>query len=187
MQDQRRKTSRRALAVLAGVLLLGAAVTPSFSASEVTKKQAKKVAKKQVRTLGGKLFVEEGQEFARYNFRMTAGDPDRPIGTFGPFTLKAHCEQTGGTNYSQILLSTSEGGSIFHSQEDNETPFDPSDGFLVFSQSADTAGGPPYDPYYDMIAHAASPSGTFLQAFVANYNDVGIDCSMAGYISVSDA
>jgi hypothetical protein len=39
-----------------------------------------------------------------------------------------------------------------------------------------------------MLAHAASPSGASLQAFIPTYTDLGgFDCAMGGFINVSQA
>jgi hypothetical protein len=183
---ERRKTVWRALAVLAGLAVVAGAISPSFGAATLTKKKVKRIAKKQVQALGSELFLEEGGEFFRYSVRMNAGDADRTVGTFGPFTLSAHCEEDAGDNVSEILITTSEAGSIFDSYENTEAPFDPSDGAIVFIEASDP-GSDPYDKSYDLVGHAASPSGTFIQAFAPTYTDVGIDCSMAGYVSISNA
>ena len=117
----------RGIAVLAIVAMGALAVTPAFSAAGVTKKKAKKIAKKQATAVlqariddfGDPIFIEE-DEVVRFAGTASLGTTDQTIATIGPssFTLLLTCEDSGG-GMPRILLEirTSENGSILESRE----------------------------------------------------------------------
>jgi hypothetical protein len=115
---------------------------------------------------------------------MDVGQPERTVGTFGPFTFKATCSQPSTNAEAKFLVATSEANSIFNSNESWEPDFDPSDGFLVWDQSAsEPPGGPAYNPTNANVGHAASPSGAGILGFTPVYNNVGgFDCLFQGYL-----
>jgi hypothetical protein len=186
-----RRNARGILVLAVAMLAAGAlAITPAFSAAPLTKAKVKKIAtriakreaKKALSTLGPGMFIEEDEMF-RFHFGMDVGQQDRTIGTFGPFTFKATCSQPGTNAQADILIATSEAGSIFNTNDTWEQEFDPADGFLLWLRSdGEPPGGLPYDPRHDMIGHAASPT-MGITAYTGVYNNIGgSDCVFQGNI-----
>jgi hypothetical protein len=190
-----RSSAGRGIGVLAVAVLVAATfvLTPAFGAGTLTRAKVKKIAKRQatkvLTTLGPGMFIDEGTDMFRYQRRMNTGQPDQPLATFGPFTLKTHCEETGGNILAQVLISTSQPGSILDSYAGYEENFDPADGFLEWmgGDYGIAPGGGNYDPTYDMVAHAASPNGTAITGFSPVYYNVGAHCLFTGFIVAAPA
>ncbi|MDQ4005645.1 MAG: hypothetical protein M3135_05005 [Actinomycetota bacterium] len=172
----------RALAVLAVVAIGTMAVTPAFSAFKATKKKIKSIAQKQVRTIGGELFLEEGTELTRFVQKMVAGQADATLFTDGPFTVKGTCaDDGGGGRTAQAVITTSEENSAFDTNgATNETDFDPNDSNAPISWIS-TSGGPETDTDSG-AGHAESPSGTYLTGEITAAVEIGgQDCVFHGW------
>jgi hypothetical protein len=177
----------RGLAILAVAALAVAVVSPAFSAAPLTKAKVKKIAKKQVKKVGPGLFIEE-DELDRFPVvTVNTGAADQILFTKGPFTAIARCNLDGGDVRGQVYIQTSEGGSLFHSyDQDEETPFDPADGLVLwYEHTGNPPGGAPDgdDSEHDSGASAYAPSGVTFSAIVrvlTNYG--GSHCRFDGWL-----
>lgn len=105
---------------------------------------------------------------------MNPGDSDRPIGTFGPFTLRAECD--AGPD-GQLTLSTTESNSYADSDEATDIDFDAGEDFNV-SEGEDE----------DDEVNAASPSGTSITGQLYVTDDaasLGGGCDFWGEITTT--
>jgi len=98
---------------------------------------------------------------------LSPGDPDRTIGTFGPFTLRAECDAgTGDPDFAngQLTLTTTENGADADSDDAGDDTFNVGEQF-------NASGGEDED---DEI-NAAAPSGTAItgQLYTSD-DDVGL-------------
>ncbi len=183
----------RAVAILAIAALAVAVVSPAFSAAPVTKAKVKKLAKKAVKQniddFGNPIFIEEA-ELVRFGPVMLNVPGTAAIGTFGPFTLTASCQDDGGGNIKVlVLITTSEDNSTYESNDDNEDDFDVADNPNPEWWAEDTGGiivaGPQQTNSEEDEGHASSPSGTNIDGRTTiNTNFGGFDCSIAGYVIV---
>ena len=186
----------RAVAILAVAALAVAVVSPAFSAAPVTKAKVKKLAKKAVKQniddFGNPIFIEE-TELVRWGpVTMNVAEADKPIGTFGPFSLTAHCADDGAGNIdAEVLLTTTEAHSAFQSDDDSDDDFNPGDPDNPAYWARDTGGiivgGPPeINSENDEDAHAIAPSGFSIAAgqSAIGTNFGGFDCWFTGAILV---
>jgi hypothetical protein len=181
----------RALAILAVAALAVAVVSPAFSVVTLTKAKVKKiatkVAKKQVKNLGGQLFVSREDLFPVGPIHMNAGDAEHTIGTFGPFTLTTRCLLVTGNVEATVLIRTSEADSTLQSY-DWFRDFQPADGAINFSEEVE--GNPPGGTIYGRSAplyyhggHAIAPSGTSILGMIdpiTNFD--GSHCYFDGFL-----
>jgi hypothetical protein len=203
--DKRRHGWVRPVLVLAVLGAFAAAMVISPASAHITtfghlkkhiKRIAKKVAKKQATTIvqttvGPTLFVEE-TELQRFGpIELNIGQADQTIGAFGPFTLRASCDQPGGAGTperARILITTSEDNSAFDSNDDSEDDFDaadPAEQWAAFT--ATTENVQEITSEDDGDAHAASPSGFVIRG-VGNTlatSFSGSDCFFAGAVLVT--
>ena len=183
---------RRGIAVLA-VAALGSgafAATPAFSAKTVTKKTVKKI----VRSLGGTLFIDEASELDRFGpIKLSVGQ-SAPIGTYGPFTLSADCQQGDFDmdgppfeNRARILIDTSEDDSAFESNVDSDEDFDAADPPAAWAEDSQPIGDPSLGSENQERAQAEAPSGAWMTAVanIAAVNFGGVDCQLAGAVLTS--
>src|ERR687891_1132033 len=177
------------LGVVAAALIISPAsahFVPRHERKHV-KKIARRIARKEARiivqtTVGPTLFIEE-TELVRFGpVKMNTGAPDQTLGTFGPFTVKASCDdEGGGVEEAQAFIETSVAGSLFDSYWwGTEAPFDPSDtNAPIIWTEAEAAG---LSSGYLGIGHAEAPNGTSLSGEVTAFTNLGTSaCTFSGY------
>jgi hypothetical protein len=150
------------------------------------KKHMKKIATQRINALVpgmiGSQAIEE-TELVRFGpIKMATGAADQTLGTFGPFTVKASCDdEGGGVEEAQAFIETTVAGSIFDSYWwGTEAPFDPSDSNapIIWNESQTTGLGSGYLG----IGHAEAPNGTSLSGEVNAFTNLGgTACTFSGY------
>jgi hypothetical protein len=194
MTERTRSSSLgRGMVVLAIVILGAAAVTPAFSAFRATKGKVRKLAKKesikQINAVGPGLFIQEG-ELIRWGPLNMNMDSTQPIGTFGPFSLKAACTDddlgAGTAIAGEVLIDTSEPNSIVYTESDFEEDWDPGEtrGWGGTFNTGQSAGDPPNSfSFRPESGIASTPSGAGITGgtfFHTNFN--GFHCVLTGYV-----
>jgi hypothetical protein len=125
--------------------------------------------------------------------KMNVGDADRDLLTVGPFTLTAHCADSGSdTVLAQVLITTSEAGSAFAGDQDSDADFNPSDADnpAIWAQEIGgtvTGGAATINSALgnDEISHALAPTGTAIAGGTTiATNFAGFDCVFAGRVMV---
>jgi hypothetical protein len=159
------------------------------------KKHIKKIATQRINALVpgmiGAQAIEE-TELVRWGpIKLNIGQADQPVGTFGPFTLTASCDQPGGAGTperARVLIKTSEDNSAFDSNDGDEDDFDAADPAEQWAEfTAATENVQEITTEDDGDAHAASPSGTVIRG-VGNTlatSFAGVDCFFAGAVLVT--
>ena len=167
----------RGVAVLAIVALGAMAVTPAFSAFNATKGKIKKIAKKQVKQVGGNLFIEEGAEVGVIAPTTSSKtDGDKTLLQKGPFKVTMDCSDDSGDSNLQLNVSTTEASTHVSENWTGGAQLDPADGEYEFfndtgnPQPGDSASE--YNPYYGALFLTA-PSGTRIYAVFNGITDFG--------------
>src|ERR687892_1552736 len=133
------------------------------------KKIARRIARRLATTIvqtrvGPTLFIEE-TELVRFGpISLSATSADQTIGTFGPFTLKAHCDEDPALNLNgELRISTTEAHSAFETEDfGNLDDFGPADGDQPWVEANDTFpddGSQNYESTFDGQLHATSATG----------------------------
>src|SRR5919106_4219940 len=177
------------LGVVAAALIISPASAHFVPAHEKkhVRTIARRIARKEARiivqtSVGPTLFIEE-TELVRFGpVKMATGAPDQTLGTFGPFTVKASCDdEGGGVEEAQAFIETSVAGSLFDSYWwGTEAPFDPSEtNAPIIWTEAEAAG---LSSGYLGIGHAEAPNGTSLSGDVTAFTNLGTSaCTFSGY------
>lgn len=161
------------------------------------KKIATKIAKKEATTIvqttvGPTIFIEE-TELDRFGQVKLSLGGSQAIGTYGPFTLTARCEDadpTAGTDIGAFIeITTSEANSILYTDDwGSEDDFDPADSNgPIWWAGADSSGysvGDPQAGWSDETeGHASAPSGVSIDGRTeVNFNFAGSPCVFSGYV-----
>lgn len=189
-----RTTLVRGIVLLTVAFVAAGALSPAFGAKGLTKKKVKaiatKVFNKQLPIKGAPLFIEE-DELARYGpVGLQVGAADQPIGTFGPFTLMARCEDDGGNVLGELLLDTSEDNSAYYFGVFDETggalgDFDAADPPAVIHAGPGAAPGGATTSSPLGMTTAMAPGGTWVVVTSQQaQNFGGSHCMFAGSVLV---
>jgi hypothetical protein len=184
----------RGIVVLSVAFLAAGALSPAFGAKGLTKKKvraiATKVFNKQLPIKGPPLFIEE-DELVRYGpTGLQVGAADQTIGTFGPLSLIAHCEDDGGSVLGELLLDTGEDNSTFYAGTFDEAgsalgDFDADDPPAVIHEGLGAAPGGATTVAPPGITTAMAPSGTWIVVTSQQaQNFGGSHCMFAGSVLV---
>ena len=180
----------RGLAVLLAATLAAGMIAPALgavNARKLAKKTATKVFEKRIPPLA----IEEGTEFVRFGpIKLSVGQADVPIASFGPLSFSAHCEDADPTAdvdiHGQVLVTTSRGPAGILTDDDTDPVWEPAEGPRSFSEfvtaePAHDPGQPPeLDNYYDG-GWVIAPGGYAVSGYVDPATNLhGADCWFAG-------
>jgi hypothetical protein len=195
MRGTVRTSLARGFILLAVALLAAGALSPAFGAKKgLTKKKVKaiatKVFNKQLPVKGNPIFIEE-DELVRYGpVGLQVGAADQTIGTFGPLSLIAHCEDDGGSVLGELRLDTSADNSTYYRGVFDETgggvsDLDAADPPEVIHAGPGAAPGGATTPSPVGMTTAMAPDGTWIVVTSQQaQNFGGSHCMFAGSVLV---
>lgn len=182
-------------AVAASLLIspAGAHITTFGHLKGHIKKIARKIARREATTIvqttvGPTVFIEETELVRFGQVKLNVGAAAQTVGTFGPFTLRAECNDSDPTATvsieSRVTITTSENNSIVDTDDDGDDDFDVGETIVWGGGDFGAAPGDPADSWSEETeGHAAAPGGTAIDGRTAVYsNFAGSHCVLAGYV-----